>query len=269
MFIGRDRRRRRGASRKAVSPAPRRVPLRPLVWLAGAGALLYGLVWAGGELARPGTLPLRTAQLHGEFVQVTPAAIRAVLARFAHQGFVYVDTAEVQRSVEALPWIRTASVYRVWPDTLRVEFTEQRAVARWKGGGLVNRDGELFTPPPASYPPDLPLLHAAPEHAPELVRRYREIARILAPLRLAVATLEMDRRRSWRLELDNGITLLLGREGESYQRLLRFVRTYDRALAGRVDRIEQIDLRYTNGFAVRWREDAGHPGEEAEELNNV
>ena len=269
MFIRRSGKNRRGASRRVAAHSPRRFPLRMLAWLAGAGALFYSLSWVAAELAQPETLPLRNAQLHGEFARVTPAGIRKVLGGFAQQGFVYVDTAEVQRSIEALPWIRSASVFRVWPDTLRVEFTEQQAVARWKGGGLVNRQGELFHPQLASYPADLPLLHAAQEQVPEVVRRYREIRRILAPLQLTVATLEMDRRRSWRLELDNGITLLLGREGESYQRLLRFVQTYDRVLAGRVDQIEQIDLRYTNGFAVRWRPNAGRPGEEAEELNNV
>ncbi len=269
MSIGRRRNRRRGASRKQASPPARRLPLRPLLWLVVAGMALYGGSRVAAELARPEMLPLRNAQLHGEFLRVTPAGIRAVLAEFAPRGFLYVDTAEVQRRVEALPWIRSASVYRVWPDTLRVEFTEQQAVARWREGGLVNRRGELFHPPLASYPANLPTLYAAQEQAVTAVRRYREIQSILAPLHLAVVTLEMDRRRSWRLELDNGITLLLGREGESHRRLLRFVRTYDRVLAGQVDRIEQIDLRYTNGFAVRWREAAGNPGEEAEEMSNV
>ncbi len=47
--------------------------------------------------------------------------------------------------------------------------------------------------------------------------------------------------------------VMLGR-GDGYQRLLRFVRFYHRALQGRTAEVELVDLRYSNGFAVRWKD---------------
>jgi cell division protein FtsQ len=57
-------------------------------------------------------------------------------------------------------------------------------------------------------------------------------------------------RRAWQLRLDNGLTLELGRE-QIEARLARFVGAYDRTLGRLGRRIEHVDLRYSNGFAVR------------------
>jgi len=65
--------------------------------------------------------------------------------------------------------------------------------------------------------------------------------------------------------LDNGMALMLGRQEKSHERLLRFVRSYNRVLAARAEQIEQVDLRYTNGFAVRWKP----AGDESKEMSNV
>jgi len=42
-------------------------------------------------------------------------------------------------------------------------------------------------------------------------------------------------------------------------RLRRLVAAWPAALAGRAGRVARVDLRYTNGFAVRWRPGAA-PG---------
>jgi cell division protein FtsQ len=55
------------------------------------------------------------------------------------------------------------------------------------------------------------------------------------------------------MRLDNGLQLGLGRQ-HTARRLLRFVRVYPRALEPRLEAIDSIDLRYTNGLAVRWRD---------------
>lgn len=49
----------------------------------------------------------------------------------------------------------------------------------------------------------------------------------------------------------NGLQLGLGRK-ETHLRLMRFVRVYAEVLKPRIEAIDSVDLRYTNGFAVRW-----------------
>jgi len=264
MFIKRSSNKRQ-ASRALAESRPRKINVRLLAWLLVAAGAVMAASWMAGKVAQPDILPLRSVQVDGKFIHVTPAEIRAVMKGFADQGFVYVDTEAVRKEIESLPWVKAANVYRVWPDTLRVSVTEQQAVARWKNGGLVNSKGELFTPPLASYPANLPLFHGPEAMQAAMVRRYREMQRILVPLHFSVALLEMDPRHAWRLALNNGMVLVLGHQEESHERLLRFVHSYNGVLAARADQIEQIDLRYTNGFAVRWKP----AGEVVKEMNNV
>ncbi len=265
MFIKRSSNKRQASRALAEERKPRLIGFRLLGWLVVIAGAVTAASWAAEKVAQPDILPLRAVQVDGKFDHVMPAEIRAVMTEFADQGFVYVDTEAVRKEIESLPWVKTASVYRVWPDTLRVSVTEQQAVARWKKGGLVNPGGELFFPPQVSYPTDLPQFDGPEAMQAAMVRRYREMQRILAPLHFSVARLEMDARHAWRLALDNGMVLVLGHQEESHERLLRFVHSYNGVLAARADRIEQIDLRYTNGFAVRWKP----VGEAVKEMNNV
>ena len=53
--------------------------------------------------------------------------------------------------------------------------------------------------------------------------------------------------------MNNGLLLSLGRS-DTYPRMQRFVKTYTQTIAPRLADIERIDLRYTNGFAIRWRD---------------
>ncbi len=60
-------------------------------------------------------------------------------------------------------------------------------------------------------------------------------------------------RRAWQMTLDNGIELRFGR-GDVDALLDRFARVYLRVLSASATRIAAVDLRYTNGFAVRWKD---------------
>ena len=81
---------------------------------------------------------------------------------------------------------------------------------------------------------------------------YFDLQRQLSPLGLRIVSLGMDARRAWELTLDNGISLTLGSR-DAERQMQRFVRFYPQVMAARASDIAQIDLRYSNGFAVRWR----------------
>jgi len=48
------------------------------------------------------------------------------------------------------------------------------------------------------------------------------------------------------------MTLKIGREFQD-KRLKRFMVAYDQSLYQVLDKISIVDLRYTNGFAVKWK----------------
>lgn len=221
----------------------------------GAALLVAGLAWGGQKLFEPATLPLKSVRVPNSLQRVTQEELREAILPHVNKGFLGLDMPAVRRSVESLPWVRRVSVRRHWPDTLEVRVEEQQPLARWADKGLINRDGELFSPPADQIPADLPVLEGPEQTQAELAEKYTEMQRILGAVGLRIIRLTMSARRAWDLRLDNGLVVVLGRE-EAYPRLLRFVRVFPAVLKAQMEHIERVDLRYTNGFAVRWR--AGH-----------
>lgn len=227
------------------SPVLRRV-------LAGllAAALLAGTTWGVITLRDPATLPIRAVKVEGRFTHVTAQALQQAVADAATGGFLSVDVDAIRRAALSLPWVHSVGVRRVWPDTLRLTVTEQIAVARWGEQGLINSDGDVFTPDPSSFPPGLPELRGPAGTEDAVLSQYRAMNQALAPLKLRITRLELDERRAWRLYMGGGMELVLGRE-QAEARLQRFINIYPALQAAEPPGIARVDMRYSNGFALQ------------------
>ena len=215
-------------------------------------AVLLGLVL--DKLADPATLPIRKIRVTGALVQVNEAMLRETVVGKVQGGYFNIDVELIRRTVEQLPWVKSAAVRREWPDAISIRVVEQQPLARWAAGGLVNTEGELFRPRASTYPAGLREFSAPEGMASVVTEYYRAMAAQLAPLGLHITRLQLDARHAIRLRLDNGIELVLGREQQT-ARLQRFVKVYAKSLAGQVERIRRIDLRYHHGMAVQWNHD--------------
>ena len=71
--------------------------------------------------------------------------------------------------------------------------------------------------------------------------------------RLAPITgLDLDARGGWRVRLADGAVIVLG-HGQDAAALASFAHAASVLLESRPHGFERADLRYANGFAVRWR----------------
>ncbi|MCW8828392.1 MAG: cell division protein FtsQ/DivIB [Gammaproteobacteria bacterium] len=244
---------RKGATCRETAGDKPRLPLYLLAILLLVPLGLGVLVWGGAHLFDPKTLPVNTVRIESPLQQLDQAAVRNAVLPHAKVGFLRVDVAAIRAELEALPWVAKSSVRRAWPDRLVVRISEQQAMARWDSGGLLNPEGERFAVNDSAVWQDLPLLRGPKQTEKVLMKEYRAMQRALEPLGLNITQLSMDQRRAWNLYLDNGLQLRLGRN-DSHLRLQRFVRVYAGVLQPRLKTIDSVDLRYTNGFAVRWRE---------------
>lgn len=216
------------------------------------GGLLGFTVW---NLGQPDTLPIQQVQVNGEFRYLDKQKLYREIADLANAGFFNVDVRAVKQAAEAMPWVDSASVRRIWPDTLRVDIREQIPLARWQAGGMVNRHGNVVRVAEEDALQSLPLFSGPEGTAKMLAERYQYISAPMADAELAVVALTLSDRRAWRVSLSNGIQLLLGRATRDAQ-LSRFVSAYNSVLAEKQASIRSVDLRYTNGFAVRWQSES-------------
>lgn len=205
-------------------------------------AVLYGAI--SYAVHQPGVFPLHLVQLSAAPQRVVAEDVLQVVRDEVSGNIFTVDIERLQQSLEKLPWVRSVGIRRAFPDRLVVTLGEHQALARWNGTALVNIHGEVFD---ASSEEPLPEFLGQDGDSFELTQRYGEFRSQLAALNLQVAQLALTPRHAWRVILDNGMTLELGRE-EMQQRMARFVAVYPYT-EGRGG--AHVDLRYRNGLAVR------------------
>jgi cell division protein FtsQ len=186
---------------------------------------------------------------------VSTPSLRLSALRRVSGSFFTVDLDAVRAGFESVPWVRRATVRRIWPNRLVVTIEEHRPFALWGDGRLMNTYGELFTANLAEAEEEgaLPELSGPAGTQLAVLSRYEELRRWLAPLALSPRSVALSQRHAWTVRLDDGTQLLLGRDqGLPIEaRVIRWVKVYPR-VADRFDRpADVIDLRYPNGFAVR------------------
>jgi cell division protein FtsQ len=197
--------------------------------------------------------PIRNLVVEGTFQRVTPIQVEAAVADGLKSGFLTVNLAALRERVQALDWVDRANVGRRWPDTLIVRVTEHQAAARWGERGLLNVRGELFTEHSQHAFAELPSLAGPVGSERDVARRYLAVRGKLVEADLSLERLELDERGSWRLVLGGGQEIRLGRR-DIDERLYRFFDVVAPALAVELKSVQYVDLRYTNGFAVGWRD---------------
>jgi cell division protein FtsQ len=232
---------------------------------AVAGALaavaLALLAYAGGRvLVESPAFLLKTIVVGGDLDRVERRDIVNALEGRVRGTFFTVDLESVRAVFEGIPWVRRAELRRAWPDRLEVRIEEQVPLARWgqqrKDAQLVSAQGQLFR---GQSEAALPVLAGPAGSEGEVTRRYLAFRDALAPLGLAPTQVLLTPRLAWQLRLSNGLAVQLGRDSDRDRvedRLARFVSVFPQTLAKSRQRIDYVDLRYPNGFAVRATERA-------------
>ncbi len=210
---------------------------------------------------------VRVQAVQGELSRLTQAQLDEALAGRVSGNFFGLDLDAVRNTLGALPWVRKVAVRRSWPDRLDVAIEEHVVLARWGDDRLVNVQGEVFEGEDEQRAA-LPLLFGPAASERQVTERYRAFKNILAPLGADIEPRQvlLSRRYAWRVRLANGLVVELGRDtgqdGVSAatsapaqmsvtERLSRFAQVYPQTLGQLRRRLDYVDLRYPNGFALR------------------
>ncbi len=231
-----------------------------LVFAGIAGALLVG---GAGRIARLPAFEIAAIEVGGELTRNSVPTIRANALPALAGNFFTIDLQRAQRAFEQVPWVRHATVRRVWPNRLVVRLQEHQPAALWENpaaeGGverLVNAQGELFDANLGDVEDDALPLFAGPEgSAPQMLGFWRRLQPAFERRGVVIERLTLSGRGSWRVETDRAAAIVLGRgsDDEVLARTERFLRTLAQVRGRWPGPLEYADLRHPDGYALRLR----------------
>lgn len=228
-------------------------------------ALAAGLMW----LTRQPIFAIRAITVEGDVARNSGASLRANALPRLSGSFLSMNLQKARDAFESVPWVRHATVQRVWPRRLLVQLEEHRPAAYWeiKAEGadaqsdsvvetqLVNSFGEVFDANLGDVEDDnLPTLAGPERSSASMLSMWRQLETLSrGKLNEGVVRLDLSGRGSWRATLEKGSVLELGRgsEAEVLARYTQFVASIPQIAARYQTTLVSADLRHEQGYAVK------------------
>lgn len=116
---------------------------------AGLLALICFLVLAGLGIRHVVHQPyfdIHHIEVTGDTSFTNVGALEKTLWEKLNGNYFFADLDPMRAAVEEVPWVASAKVERLWPDTIRVEIEKRRPIAIWGGTRLISDRGEIFAP---------------------------------------------------------------------------------------------------------------------------
>lgn len=194
-------------------------------------------------------LPVQEIVFNGDLKRLDESILSQLIKDNAQESFFSLDVNDVHRTVESHPWVFRASIRKRWPSKLYIYIIEQQAVAEWNDDLLLNRYGDTFDGD--GHELDLPSLFGPGGSEKTVLTAYSHMQKLLNHLDIKISQVILSERFAWHIELNNEITLKLGRK-EYIDRLQRFIDVYP-LLMQQQQEVDYVDLRYDTGLAVGYQ----------------
>ncbi len=232
-------------------------------------------------LNKPGNFPFKKVELVNQLENQESSELQRIAAEALNGGFFSLDVDAFRAElVKQLPWVKSVSVRKLWPDKLAIEIIEYKPVVRWQSVDshssmqakqLLSREGVIFKPHLTAAQivkfEQMVLFFGPKMNAGKILEKCYVISKKLTSLGLGIQHCGMNNRRTWKLNLTGfkknraiTIEIKLGKNNV-IQSLERFVQVFSGKLEPYLDSIESVDLRYSNGFSVKWNT-SGHSQKE-------
>ena len=209
------------------------------------------LIFLCYQLMTSSNFPINEIGIKGEYENVNKSQVDLIKNKYIKKNFFAVNLEETREAFKKLPWIRDVSIRRDWNKFgLLVEIESHKPIARWSNRGLVNSYGEIFH---AAYEDNLPLFVGPDEFVEEMSVKYYQINKILEKELMQIGTISLSNRLSWEIYTNNNMRFFLGKENGNniVKKLNALIENYQFILSESKSRIEYVDLRYKDGFAVK------------------
>lgn len=214
-------------------------------------SLLGVFVWCLWSYTKPSYFPIRNIKVFSTYEHVDQGILQKTITDYLANGFFYLNVFGMKRELLKLPWVYKVAVERQWPDTVTVNITEQHAFLLWGESSLINPAGEVFSPPPSTFPQGLPMIFGPEAREYEIFVLYKKAQKLFEPLDLVIRQLVLRPRGYWEMLLSNDAVVYL-KEEDLLGQIDLLVSIYRKITADYDTAPKSIDLRYKTGLAVKW-----------------
>ena len=229
---------------------------------AGLLALICFLVLAGLGIRHVVHQPyfdIHHIEVTGDTSFTNVGALEKTLWEKLNGNYFFADLDPMRAAVEEVPWVASAKVERLWPDTIRVEIEKRRPIAIWGGTRLISDRGEIFALKNLDTPEaqGLPSFSGPDAMAHEVVEMYGPLSVTVEKLGAKIRDLSVTDRGSWSVVIEGGdipsTKIELGRntrDSRVQDRLELVAAHYQEVSRMMGGPPGSIDARYVNAFAA-------------------
>lgn len=253
MAIFKAKQQRGAVSKTPTQPSRKKMIRLRLLPVIGAVGLLIVVIGVFQQLQSLVSQPVDRVAITGVLQHVDKAALIKQLKPMLKEGFVLLDLAAIRAQLEHEPWIDQVRVVRRWPNQVLIDIREQQPIARWGRSGFLNHRGQLFEPEAIPELNTLPLLDGPQGESGQVMSNFSSLTALLSQRDLQLYSLLLDQRGNWVAVLNDNVRITLGQD-QIMEKMRRFMRSYENALAADFERVQSIDMRYSNGLAVAWKQ---------------
>ena len=214
------------------------------------GIVVLAIYFLWSYLSSEDTLAFKHVKLIASAHYVSPQVLQKIVHEDLKGGFFSLDTKALRDDLLALPWVSSVSIRKIWPTSLLIRVKEQVPIAEWNHRAIINEYGALFYPATDSIPKTLPKLVGPNGTEQQVLDMFHVLTTDISVLGLTLNTLVLSDRLSWSLQLSNGIQVELGQD-DVPNRFKQFIRLYPQIIGEKSEQTTSVDLRYTDGIAVK------------------
>tara|TARA_B100000029_G_scaffold482106_1_gene531769 strand:+ start:275 stop:1027 length:753 start_codon:yes stop_codon:yes gene_type:complete len=194
--------------------------------------------------------PLTSIKIEGDLKRVSTKRVDSIVSEIMNQGFLTINQSKYKDRLENIDWVKSVRINKEWPNKINILLIEDDVVGLWNQKLLLNSSGELYNLDQRIVPKELIQFSGPDDRVNDVYEKFNIYNNELVTRGILIEKIELNLRGSWEITIRPSITIKLGGE-DTQERFERFLTIWDQSLLENFELISYIDLRYTEGFSIK------------------